>query len=559
MSDIIYLESDEEITSAIDKMRKASGDTVKIVLPKRAALLQSIVNQKLLKKAADDQKKNLVLVTTDRTAAHLAGKVGLAVAASLKAQARVPDVEPQQTNEEDTEIEEQDSEDAPEETLPEADAQISDLPDAVTPSMAAQIKTGKKPAFAKPMMVRTSVPVDEAPVKKLAKVPDFNGLQKRMLWGGGVLAAILALVAVQFFFKTAKVTLFAKGTLVKADFDFAVDPALKETDAKKAVMAGQKMELSRELTTQFTATGKKDVGTKANGQMNLKNETGAAQTLVAGTRLRAPDGKIFLTDSEVTVPAGGLDGLGNIVAGQASVAVTAENAGDNYNLAPARYTIPALAPEKQSKIYGQGNQMTGGTTREVTVVTQEDIDKAKDELIAQEKAQSQKALESKAATNYIPLAESFFQNVTATTSSPALDAEATQATLTVKITYTELAVNRGDYEVVVREQIQAKIGAANQIYDDGISSAQISPGKREVSGRQEFHFSSDAYAGAKLITKDIAKELVGKRYGDAIEIASKQSGVERVEVSLWPSWSSKLPRFAKNIQVEIKVAGKEER
>src|SRR5437879_1154922 len=86
-NNVLYLEVDEDITSAIDKLTKAESDSVQIVVPKRSTMLQSIINQKLLKKAADDAGKELVLVTGDRIATDLAARVGLAVAASLGAKA----------------------------------------------------------------------------------------------------------------------------------------------------------------------------------------------------------------------------------------------------------------------------------------------------------------------------------------------------------------------------------------------------------------------------------------------------------------------------------------
>jgi hypothetical protein len=81
----LYLEVDEDITSAIDKLTKSSGTPVQIVVPKRSTMLQSIINLKLLKKAAEQGGKELVLVTNDRIASDLAGRVGLAVAPSLGA------------------------------------------------------------------------------------------------------------------------------------------------------------------------------------------------------------------------------------------------------------------------------------------------------------------------------------------------------------------------------------------------------------------------------------------------------------------------------------------
>jgi hypothetical protein len=539
MKDALYLETDEEITSAIDKMSKFPGDSVSIVVPKRSSLLQSIVNLRLLKKAADDAGKELVLVTTDKTTTHLAAKTGLAVASSLKAAPVMPKVE---TPEPDDGAEIVESADEGTEETVEA------------PVVA---KKATKPSFAKPMLVRTPVgPAEESvePDKKGPKVPNFNSLQKRLMIGGGLLAVFLLGWMLNFFLKTATVTLYARGTRVAAQFDFTVDPGIKESDFDKAVLMGQKLEVNKDLAGSVPATGKKDVGTKASGTMTVYNGYDSnARTFPAGTRFRAPDGKIFVSKSDVTVPGAGIV-AGSLVPGQKQVSVEAEAAGDQYNLAPARYSIPSLPADQQDDIYGQGNQMTGGTTKQVTVVSQEDIDKAKIDLLKNEQDKAKKELEDRASSGYAVLPESFFEEAKNVTSNPAVGAEASTVNVTVSVTYTQLAVNKAEYEKMVETQELAKIGSQNQIYDNGIENAKLTSLKREPSGRQSFNFSAEAYAGPKIDTKAIAKNVAGKIYSEAAEEASRVPGVEKAEVDISPGWNTRLPRLSGKIKVEIKVA-----
>ncbi|HET6925033.1 MAG TPA: hypothetical protein VFH39_04345, partial [Candidatus Saccharimonadales bacterium] len=86
----IYVDVDDEITTIIDKVQGAKGKVVALVLPKRATVLQSIVNMKLLKRTADDAGKNLVLVTSEAGLMPLAGSVGLFVAGTPTSKPVVP-------------------------------------------------------------------------------------------------------------------------------------------------------------------------------------------------------------------------------------------------------------------------------------------------------------------------------------------------------------------------------------------------------------------------------------------------------------------------------------
>jgi len=85
-----YIDIDEEITSIVDRLRKAKSDEVVIVVPKRAILIQSIVNLKLLKKEADGLKKDLIIVTQDKFGKMLIEKAGIAV------EQRLDDIEGQE-------------------------------------------------------------------------------------------------------------------------------------------------------------------------------------------------------------------------------------------------------------------------------------------------------------------------------------------------------------------------------------------------------------------------------------------------------------------------------
>ncbi len=77
----IYIDIDEEITSIIDRIRKAVANEVIIVVPKQALLIQSLVNLKLLKKECVRRKKKVMIVTQDRIGKKLIEKAGIQVQA----------------------------------------------------------------------------------------------------------------------------------------------------------------------------------------------------------------------------------------------------------------------------------------------------------------------------------------------------------------------------------------------------------------------------------------------------------------------------------------------
>lgn len=78
MPQTFYIENDEEIISVIGRLRKSSFEENYFVFPKRAIVLQSIVNLRLFQREAEKLGKRIIIVTQDDAGKTLAEKAGLA-------------------------------------------------------------------------------------------------------------------------------------------------------------------------------------------------------------------------------------------------------------------------------------------------------------------------------------------------------------------------------------------------------------------------------------------------------------------------------------------------
>lgn len=79
-----YIDSDEEISSIIERLRKSLARENFFVLPKRAMVMESIVNLKLLKREADKMKKTVTIITQEELGANMAIRAGLQIRSSLE-------------------------------------------------------------------------------------------------------------------------------------------------------------------------------------------------------------------------------------------------------------------------------------------------------------------------------------------------------------------------------------------------------------------------------------------------------------------------------------------
>ncbi len=74
-----YIDIDEEITSIVERLRHARAPEIILVVPKRALLIQSIVNLRILKREADEARLQLMMVTQDKLGKILIEKAGIFV------------------------------------------------------------------------------------------------------------------------------------------------------------------------------------------------------------------------------------------------------------------------------------------------------------------------------------------------------------------------------------------------------------------------------------------------------------------------------------------------
>ena len=90
--DLIYIDTDDDVTSIVGRIKASEEVVVALVPPKRIGVLQSVVNLRLLQRAAKNAHKRLAIVTTDPALMNLASGLAIPVAKNINAQAKVLEV-----------------------------------------------------------------------------------------------------------------------------------------------------------------------------------------------------------------------------------------------------------------------------------------------------------------------------------------------------------------------------------------------------------------------------------------------------------------------------------
>jgi hypothetical protein len=154
---------------------------------------------------------------------------------------------------------------------------------------------------------------------------------KYTLWFVAFLSIAFLFFAVSLLFSSAKVIVHPKTQDIALNQNFS---------ASKQVSNGSLffdlVVISGEEKIDIQATEEKDVAERATGTVLIFNSfNSSTQKLAIDTRLEGSNGKIYKTQSQVTVPGKNADGT----PGSVEVGIYANGAGEEYNSGPLDFTI----------------------------------------------------------------------------------------------------------------------------------------------------------------------------------------------------------------------------
>lgn len=541
----IYLEASEEITSVIDRLRQSGGKSVTFVVPAGATLIQSIVNLKLLKRAAAASGKSVEIVTGDRMGRNLAAQVGFTVFGSLEdlkaskpfKAAALPKTPPKAAKADGIVAAEPAAKPVKMTSRPVPE----ELPEEV-PSPTPESKPAKAAAAATGAAAPASKPGGG---RKLPSLAFFGAAKskKGMMIGGGLVLLLLVILLVTYVFASATITITPKADPADTAADVTASKDV-QTVSESGTMPAQVVSADEQQSGSFQATGQKDIGSKASGTVNVTNCVDSnSHTLPAGSALTSGSAT-FVSNSAATIPPAGVSGGKVVCSSPAAVSVTATQAGSQYNVSGAGFSVPALG------MSGTGTT-SGGSTKTVTVISQDDLDKAKASLSDKVKSSAIDELKKKLSPDQPVLDGATSVDVSSFTPSAPAGTQTDNFTAQENGTATLLTYHKGDLKQLLVGQIQGKVAAGKQVIapESGIQTTVVSVDAK--SGTLRLHATLNGFVADKFDTAALAESVKGKSITDARKSFLNHSDIAETEISVWPSYKGRLPFFANKITIKI--------
>ena len=372
---------------------------------------------------------------------------------------------------------------------------------------------------------------------------------------GKIILGILILVLIWFLFTKilprVTVMIIPETENIEREFEIKLAEDVNRFNSEKNVFSADVVEVELKTKDNFDATGEKDIGDKAQGQATFYNQTGRPQPLTNNLDLIHDSGIIFQIIENTTVPGAKVDDLGNIVPGEISIPVSAKEPGEDGNKNAGRLNISVLDIEKQSKIYAEVTQaISGGTSKKVKVVSQEDLDNAKQNLIDDALIDIKEKI-SKKVKDEMFIDDRFIQyDDSQIVNQIEIDKEVDDFDLELNIKARVLVYNNKELRLFLKNKILETLNSEQTIAETEFGNLEIQIENFDISlGVADLNIKATFPVAKDLDLEKIQKEILGKKEIDARRYILSLEDVKNVQFKFSLSFTDKIPSKTSRVKV----------
>ena len=531
----VYLENDDEITSAIARLRAVTEPDAIVVVPPGSKIATSRINFKLLAREAAERRMNIVAVSDEPQVR------ALAISAGLPAYDSIPTAQQALAT-----FHEQDRELAQriDRTMPR------DHPGAAEEGTHTKVLPPSQLARA-----AAAVPVDTAVLPAQQAAGNRRARQKRRIPVAPLLVlgfVVVLIVGVGYgaymFLPTATITVHPSATAIHpAPFTVTADPHVAVVDPVAGQIPAQTISVPVHVEGSFAATGIDAHDVRAGGTVTFKSEnTVNAVTVAKNTVVSTSGGVDFVTLADVVVPKASF-ATGPTTA---DVDVRAVKGGTVGNVDANTITIVPGAIAQQVISVTNAAPTTGGKHIEDQVVSQQDYDAALASLSNQLETALQQTLADPAS---VPRGLTAFPG-TAQMSAGQPDQPATALVGTATSSFTLALDATADVTAVDQAQIK-------QVATAHVQSA-LAPGQKLIGDQVTYTAGPGQVAGGTIVYNvtasgmgysdpDVQKVLAAVRGKSLADARAALAALGTAEIDVWPEFIDHLPDQLARISVTV--------
>ena len=369
----------------------------------------------------------------------------------------------------------------------------------------------------------------------------------------GVFLLLLAGIAggIVFWYPKATIALIAEPKIREEEVELTLNTTISSIDIAGKQIPGTVHTAKVSGAKTGESTGKKTIGDKATGTIIVYNKTPAQKTLKKGSVLAATSSVTFTLDNDVQI-ASASDTGESLEYGKGVASVTASKVGPSGNI--KKDTELKITDYDSNALIAKNDEgFSGGTERQITVVSEQDQNNLVKSLSVELTEQAQTELQSKVLGSRIFLPESLQEHIIEKKFDKKSGDEANIVSLEMDLEYAQTSYDKERIDEFLREYMKDKIDQGFTLDTDKSYFTVLETKTDEDS--TTFTARYTAYLLPEIDTASLNKELAGKSIHDLEKKVNELSGNNiigyEIEHEQRIPFLSFLPMRQKNITIKI--------
>ncbi|MBI2405358.1 hypothetical protein HYV22_04270 [Candidatus Gottesmanbacteria bacterium] len=372
-------------------------------------------------------------------------------------------------------------------------------------------------------------------------------VSSRYLAAIGVTIAIVVLLwGFYWFVPRVSVTVYEVPKKLTKTMDIAVDSTATVPDSTSKILPGKKQEKSIPGEKTIAVTGKKQVGDPAKGAVAITNRTFNSITLPKGTVLTSGDLQFTLDNAVSIASASAFDLTKNTGSITAGVIGAKSNLSSGTTFIVKGYELSEVAAKNDK-------ELSGGTSRDVTVVTRLDQDSLIKSLTKELVEGAKQELSGSVGMGDQLIDETIKTTVTDKSFVEELDQEASNLHGKATIAVSGISYSKSDLSAFLESAVASDI-PSGYVFDPKYTTATLRDIEVKKDGKVTASVQFEGTATPQLDLVAIRRSLSGKTIVGAQEYLKTIPGVGavsfRFQIQLL---KGRLPVNANNITISVAV------
>jgi hypothetical protein len=370
-----------------------------------------------------------------------------------------------------------------------------------------------------------------------------------------MLLVLIVLVVLYIFIPKAAVSIFVDMKPLDNSAQIIADPAITQTEPDNFKIPGKIVQTDVTGSADGDATGKKKVGDPAKGKVIVYNATNNSVTLAKGTVLSNGSNLKFNLDNSVQIASKSASAADPPTRSD-SVGATAVEIGPEGNIA-AGSDLAVAGYNKSDIVAKVDSAFSGGVSKEVQVVTEDDQTRLLSQVSSQLKQQASQKLQSSLTGDMKVLPESFSEKISKKSYNKNVGDQAAKFNLMVTANYKGTAYSDADLKSLVSKLVQTKIPDPDHYtLDLSQTETQAEVAKVDPSGKLYFNARFKAKLMPKFDTNVLKSKITGQPVDRAQQILREnESQIIGANIKITPfalpGLFNRLPFRKDNISIEV--------